>query len=84
MPAPTRDGLTKAKVLTAFEMLGQTDVPDDGERTAVIGWKQWSDLMKIEEFANADYVGAEDLALARHPGEALARHPLAAAFGPDA
>ena len=55
------DGLTKAKVLTAFEMLGQADVPDDGERTAVIGWKQWSDLVKIEEFANADYVGAEDL-----------------------
>mgnify|MGYP006420946919 CR=1 FL=1 len=55
------DGLTKTKVLTAFETLGQNDVPDDGERYAVIGWKQWSDLLGIQEFANADYVGSEDL-----------------------
>ncbi|MBL8652787.1 MAG: hypothetical protein JNJ97_01225 [Alphaproteobacteria bacterium] len=54
-------GLTKAKVLTAFEMLGAVDVPDDGERYAVVGWGQWSDLLDIEEFANADYVGSEDL-----------------------
>ncbi|WP_142849973.1 phage capsid protein [Telmatospirillum sp. J64-1] len=55
------DGLTKAKILTAFEMLGDADVPDDGERYAVVGWKQWSELMQIEEFANADYVGEDDL-----------------------
>ena len=55
------DGLTKAKVLAAFEMLGTADVPDDGDRFAVIGWKQWSDLLQIPEFANADYVGEEDL-----------------------
>jgi hypothetical protein len=55
------DGLTRAKVLEAFEMLGQGEVPDDGERYAVIGWKQWSDLLDLKEFANADYVGAEEL-----------------------
>lgn len=55
------DGLTKAKVLEAFEMLGALDVPDDGQRVAIIGWKQWSDLLDIEEFSNADYVGDEDL-----------------------
>ena len=55
------DGLTKAKVLTAFEMLGEADVPDDGERYAIIGWKQWSDLLGIEEFANADYIGDDQL-----------------------
>ena len=55
------DGLTKAKVLTAFEMLGEVDVPDDGQRFAVVGWKQWSELLNIEEFANADYVGDDDL-----------------------
>ncbi len=49
------DGLTKAKVLAAFEMLGEADVPDDGERYAIVGWKQWSDLLGIEEFVNADY-----------------------------
>jgi len=57
----TSDGLTKAKVLTAFELLGNKDVPDDGQRYAVVGWRQWSDLLGIPEFADADYVGDEDL-----------------------
>jgi len=61
LTATTTGGLTKAKVLEAFEILGETDVPDDGERYAVIGWKQWSDLLDIPEFANADYVGPEQL-----------------------
>ena len=47
--------------MTAFEMLGGADVPDDGERYAVVGWQQWSELMQIDEFSNADYVGADDL-----------------------
>ncbi|MCW8861012.1 MAG: phage capsid protein [Rhodospirillales bacterium] len=55
------DGLTKAKVLAAFEMMGEADVPDDGQRFAIVGWKQWSDLLDIAEFANADYVGDADL-----------------------
>ena len=55
------DGLTKAKVLEAFEMMGAADVPDDGQRVAVIGWKQWSDLLQIQEFANADYIGKDEL-----------------------
>ncbi|MCW9035577.1 MAG: phage capsid protein [Rhodospirillales bacterium] len=55
------DGLTKPKVLNAFEILGEADVPDDGNRFAIVGWKQWSDLLQIEEFANADYVGDDNL-----------------------
>ena len=55
------DGLTKAKVLLAFEMLGAADVPDDGNRFAVVGWKQWSELLQIEEFANSNYVGDDSL-----------------------
>lgn len=55
------DGLTRDKVLTAFEMLGTADVPDDGQRFAIVGWKQWSQLLGIEEFANADYIGDADL-----------------------
>ncbi|MGE5503555.1 MAG: phage capsid protein [Actinomycetota bacterium] len=54
-------GLTKDKVLAAFEMLGDADVPDDGERFAIVGWKQWSELMGITEFAHADYVGPDEL-----------------------
>jgi hypothetical protein len=55
------DGLTLAKVLLAFEMLGAADVPDDGQRFAVVGWKQWSALLSIEEFASAEYVGDDAL-----------------------
>ncbi len=54
-------GLTLEKVLAGFELLGQADVPDDGERYAVVSWKQWSDLLRIEEFANVDYVGPDEL-----------------------
>jgi hypothetical protein len=53
--------LDKAKVLEAFEMLGAADVPDDGERFAIVGWKQWSDLMEIDEFANSLYVGQDEM-----------------------
>jgi hypothetical protein len=55
------DGLTRAKVLLAFEMLGEADVPDDGMRFAVVGWRQWSELLTLQEFANADYVGEDQL-----------------------
>ena len=55
------EGLTRAKVLLAFEMLGEADVPDDGNRFAVVGWKQWSELLQIQEFANAQYVGGDEL-----------------------
>jgi hypothetical protein len=55
------DGLSRAKVLAAFELLGGKDVPDDGQRFAVIGWKQWSDLLMLPEFASADFIGENDL-----------------------
>lgn len=54
-------GLTKDKVLNAFETFGELDVPDDGQRFCIVGWKQWSDLLAIDEFVNADYIGAENL-----------------------
>ncbi len=55
------DGLTRAKVLLAFEMMGAADIPDDGNRFAVVGWKQWSELLQIEEFANTQYIGEGEL-----------------------
>lgn len=57
-------GLTKDKALEAFETFGENDVPDDGQRFAVVGWKQWSELLKIDEFVNADYIGRENLPFA--------------------
>ncbi|MBY0335676.1 MAG: hypothetical protein K2X11_03640 [Acetobacteraceae bacterium] len=55
------DGLTRAKILLAFEMLGAADVPDDGNRFAVVGWKQWSELLAIPEFSNSQFVGDNEL-----------------------
>lgn len=54
-------GLTKDKILNAFEILGSNDVPDDNERFAIVGWKQWSELMNIPEFSNSEYVGDSEL-----------------------
>lgn len=54
-------GLTKAKLLEAYEVLGNNEVPDDGQRFCVVGVKQWSELLQIEEFSSADYVGNEEL-----------------------
>ncbi|MFA7277270.1 MAG: phage capsid protein [Pseudobdellovibrionaceae bacterium] len=59
--ADANTGLTRDKVLAAFEKLGQADVPDDGQRFAVVGWKQWSELLKIQEFASSDFVGPDQL-----------------------
>ncbi len=54
-------GMTLDKVMTALGMLGDADVPDDGERFAIVGWKQWSELLKLQEFASADFVGQDEL-----------------------
>jgi len=59
--ADSNIGLTRHKVLLAFERLGGADIPDDGQRFAVIGWKQWSELLRLPEFASSDYVGPDEL-----------------------
>lgn len=59
--ADNTTGLTKDKVFEALETLGDNDVPDDGQRYAVVGHKQWSELVQIEEFSSADYVGLQNL-----------------------
>jgi len=57
-------GLTKDKILNAFESFGENDVPDDGQRFCIVGWKQWSELLSIDEFVNADYIGNDALPFA--------------------
>jgi hypothetical protein len=51
--------LTLAVVLTAFARLNLGDVPDDGRRYAVVGPWQWNQLLRIDQFAKSDYVGAD-------------------------
>lgn len=57
-------GMTKDKILSAFELFGGADVPDDGQRFCIVGWKQWSELLSINEFVSADYIGQEELPFA--------------------
>jgi hypothetical protein len=54
-------GMTLAKALEAFEKLGAADVPDDGDRFAIVGVKQFSQLLQIDEFSNADFIGPDEL-----------------------
>lgn len=50
-------GLTKDLILSAVEILNENDVPDDGRRFAVVGVHQWNELLLMDEFVSADYVG---------------------------
>ncbi|MGE4553689.1 MAG: phage capsid protein [Desulfovibrionaceae bacterium] len=50
-------GLTKAKILSGFAALNAADVPDDGNRFAVVGPHQWNELLDISEFKSSDYAG---------------------------
>lgn len=49
-------GMTKAKVLTAFEQLNKYDVPG-GNRFCAVGPHQWNELMTLTEFSSSDYAG---------------------------
>ena len=53
------EALTKERILKAFQMLNTNNVPDDGERYALVGPAQWNQLLNLEEFSNANYVGEE-------------------------
>ena len=50
-------GLNKELILSAVEILNTNDVPDDGRRFAVVGVHQWNELLSMDEFVSADYVG---------------------------
>jgi hypothetical protein len=54
-------GMTQAKVNKVFTYFGNNDVPDDGQRFWTIGPSQWTDMLGINAFSDADYVGSDDL-----------------------
>ena len=55
-------GLTKSLIMSAIEKLNTNDVPDDGRRYAVVGVHQWNELLGLDEFVSADYVGGSQMA----------------------
>lgn len=54
-------GFTFAKALQAVQIAGSNDVFEEGEMWGLVGWKQWTEMLDIDEFANADYVSMDDL-----------------------
>lgn len=57
----TTNGVTLAWAFSCLETFGNNDVPDDGERYAMVSWENWTQLMDITEFGSADYVAYDDL-----------------------
>ncbi len=59
--ATTAGGFTLAKVFEAFEILGNNDVFERGANQVfcIVSPKGWTDLMAIDQFSNADYVGLD-------------------------
>lgn len=49
--------LGKKEILDAFAKLNENNVPDDGQRFAVVGPLQWNALLSLEEFSSSDYAG---------------------------
>ena len=60
--ASTAMSLVKAKNM--METFNGNDVPDDGQRYWVVGPKQWSDLLGIDQFTRVEYVGQNELPFA--------------------
>lgn len=55
-------GMTLAKAMEAISTLGSNDVEmEDGNIYCFVGWLQWTELMQIDQFSNADYVPASEM-----------------------
>jgi hypothetical protein len=55
------DGLTLAKINGVFGSMGEGDIPDDGDRYFVVSPDGWIDLLGINAFADADFIGPDEL-----------------------
>lgn len=49
-------GLTLAKALEGFAKLNDLEVPDDGERYAIVTPAAWNQLLQIDQFAKSNYI----------------------------
>tara|TARA_R100000963_G_C4623399_1_gene90284 strand:- start:138 stop:965 length:828 start_codon:yes stop_codon:yes gene_type:complete len=54
-------GMTLIKAKNMQNIFGTNDVPDDGQRYWAVGPAQWGDLMSVDQFSRAEYVGTENL-----------------------
>jgi hypothetical protein len=68
--AASATGLTKAKIYEAFETLGNADVFEEGKMYALVGYQQWTNLLDLQEFASAEYIGPGELPFVKEGVEA--------------
>ena len=57
----TGTGMNLGKAQAMMELFNTNDVPDDQQRFWVVGPKQWSDLINLEQFSRVEYVGEGEL-----------------------
>ena len=55
------EAMTLIKAKNMMEVFNGNDVPDDGQRYWVVGPRQWSDLLSIDQFSRVEYVGPNEL-----------------------
>jgi hypothetical protein len=53
--------ITEGKINRAIETLDLAGIPDDGERHGCVGWQQWSAMLDIQGFADAEWLSTEEL-----------------------
>jgi hypothetical protein len=54
-------GMNLGKAQAMMELFNTNDVPDDQQRYWVVGPKQWSDLINLDQFSRVEYVGESEL-----------------------
>ena len=59
--ASSATGMTLIKAKNMMEVFNGLDVPDDNQRYWVVGPKQWSDLLSVDQFSRVEYVGPNEL-----------------------
>jgi hypothetical protein len=57
----TGTGMNLGKAQAMMELFNTNDVPDDQQRYWVVGPKQWSDLINLDQFSRVEYVGESEL-----------------------
>jgi hypothetical protein len=57
----TGTGMNLGKAQAMMELFNTNDVPDDQQRFWVVGPKQWSDLINLDQFSRVEYVGEGEL-----------------------
>ena len=55
------EAMTLIKAKNMMEVFNGNDVPDDGQRYWVVGPRQWSDLLSVDQFSRVEYVGPNEL-----------------------